>query len=59
MGEFARRLSDGAEVKIGTCEEMLYLRFDDRHKVCALPNSVDVSNPQHGGQLLSPPSLSR
>ncbi len=30
MGEYAKRASDGVEVKIGTCEAMYYLRFEDR-----------------------------
>ena len=41
MGEFATRISDGQEVKIGTCESMYYLRFEDRFKVRALSNNVD------------------
>jgi hypothetical protein len=52
MGEFSRRISDGAEIKIGTCEEMLYLRFEDRHKVAALRGSVDVNDPKQAGKLL-------
>jgi hypothetical protein len=43
MGEYAIRKSDRQSVKIGTCEEMLYLRWDDRSKVAAEPNSVDVN----------------
>lgn len=41
MGEYAKRKSDGQEVKIGTCEDMLYLRYEDREKVSKLPNSLD------------------
>lgn len=33
MGEYARRKSDGAEIKIGTCEDMYYLRYEDKDKV--------------------------
>jgi hypothetical protein len=33
MGEDARRKSDGQRVKIGTCESMYYLRFDQRGDV--------------------------
>ena len=33
MGEYARRKSDNAEIKIGTCEDMYYLRYEDRDKV--------------------------
>jgi hypothetical protein len=41
MGEYAKRKSDGVEVKIGTCESMYYLRYEDRAKVAKLPNSLD------------------
>lgn len=37
MGEYAVRISDGREVKIGTCESMYYLRFEDRDKVRGIP----------------------
>jgi hypothetical protein len=33
MGEDARRKSDGQRIKIGTCESMYYLRFDQRGDV--------------------------
>lgn len=33
MGEYARRISDGQEIKIGTCEDMYYLRYEDRFSV--------------------------
>ena len=33
MGEHAMRTSDGQRVKIGTCELMYYLRYEDRNKV--------------------------
>lgn len=33
MGEYARRKSDNVEIKVGTCEDMYYLRYEDRHKV--------------------------
>lgn len=41
MGEYAKRLSDGAEVKIGTCENMYYLRYEDRYLMEKLPGNVD------------------
>lgn len=41
MGEYAKRKSDGEEVKIGTCESMYYIRWEDRNKVSKLPNSLD------------------
>lgn len=49
MGEYAKRLSDGQDVKIGTCESMYYLRYDQRQKVGAQrgnvdPNSLDALN---------------
>lgn len=39
MSELARY--NGQVVKIGTCEDMYYLRYDQRHLVTAEPNSVD------------------
>jgi hypothetical protein len=39
MGEYASY--KGQEIKIGTCEDMYYLRFDQRHMVQALPGNVD------------------
>lgn len=33
MGEYAIRKSDGRSIKIGTCESMYYLRYEDRRKV--------------------------
>jgi len=51
MGEYAIRVQDGAEIKIGTCEDMLYLRFQDRDKVAAKHGSLDVNNPRIAGQL--------
>jgi len=33
MGEYAKLKTTGEEVKIGTCENMYYLRFEDRYKV--------------------------
>lgn len=41
MGEYARRLSDGEEIKIGTCEDMYYLRADQRRLVAAIPHSLN------------------
>ena len=39
MGEYARRKSDGAEIKIGTCESMYYLRLEDKDKVSPMEGS--------------------
>lgn len=33
MGEYAKRKSDGERIKIGTCESMYYLRYEDKDKV--------------------------
>lgn len=43
MGEYAKRISDDQEVKIGTCKSMYYLRYEDRHLVSPLENSIDAS----------------
>lgn len=45
MGEYAR--FNGEEIKIGTCENMYYLRADQRHLVTAIAGNVDpsVANP--------------
>lgn len=43
MGEYAKRKSDGAHIKIGTCEEMLYLRYEDRNKVEPWTGSLDAA----------------
>jgi hypothetical protein len=40
MGEYARRKSDGVEVKIGTCSRMYYLRYENRNDVTQLPHSL-------------------
>lgn len=52
MGEYAIRKLDRKEIKIGTCESMYYLRFEDRSKVAPLPNNVDVSRDSDAAQLL-------
>lgn len=41
MGEYAVRKSDGENVKIGTCEDMYYLRYDQRKLVKATRGNVD------------------
>jgi hypothetical protein len=52
MGEYARRKSDGQEVKIGTCESMYYLRYEDRDKVEAISYKGSfVPLPFKGGNL--------
>ncbi len=52
MGEYAERISDGEEVKIGTCESMYYLRFEDRNKVRHVSGNVNPSRDSEAGQLL-------
>lgn len=42
MGEYAIRKSDNEEIKIGTCEMMYYLRYEDRHKVSPRPDRNDT-----------------
>ena len=45
MGEYAIRKSDSERVKIGTCEEMYYLRYEDRDKVRHEHGNVDPMRP--------------
>ena len=47
MGEYAIRKSDGAEVKIGTCEDMYYLRADQADQVTHKSGNVDPRNLEH------------
>lgn len=42
MGEYAKRISDGEIVKIGTLEDMYYLRASQRHEVVPAPGEADV-----------------
>lgn len=42
MGEYAQY--QGSEIKIGTCEDMYYLRFQQRHEVTSLPNNVNLED---------------
>ncbi|WP_165044958.1 hypothetical protein [Dysgonomonas sp. ZJ709] len=42
MGENAIRIEDNKIVKIGKCEEMYYLRYEDRHKVRKSNDSIDT-----------------
>lgn len=46
MGEYAALKSTGAETKIGTCEDMLYLRFDQLDQIRAIPHSLDPRDRQ-------------
>jgi hypothetical protein len=47
MGEYAKLKGTGKEVKIGTCEDMLYLRYDQREQVWAQHGNVDPMNAEH------------
>jgi hypothetical protein len=49
MGEYAIRKSDNERVKIGTCEDMYYLRFEQRFDVIPVQGSVDPA--RDAGQL--------
>jgi hypothetical protein len=46
MGEYARY--NGQTVKIGTCNSMYYLRWDDRQEVTPIPGNVDPVNEPAG-----------
>jgi hypothetical protein len=48
MGEYAIEKSSGETIKIGTCEDMYYLRHDQRHLVSKERGSVDVNGPEAG-----------
>jgi len=54
MGEYAKRNSDGQEIKIGTCEDMYYIRYEDRFKVSPLPGNVDISSDAAGCRFRLP-----
>lgn len=42
MGEYAWHC--GESIKIGTCQNMYYLRLEDRHLISRDENSIDVKN---------------
>lgn len=44
MGEYAKY--KGERVKIGTCENMYYLRYDQRHDVTPLSGNVNPAGPE-------------
>lgn len=44
MGEYA--IYNCSDIKIGTCEDLYYLRFDQRHLVVPLPGSLDPADPE-------------
>ena len=41
MGEYAKRKADGEEVKIGTMDNMYYLRYEDRNAVECIHGNVN------------------
>lgn len=43
MGEYATRRADGQKIKIGTCEDMFYLRIEDSNKVDPISGNVDAA----------------
>lgn len=45
MGEYATRKSDGEHVKIGTCEDMFYLRADQVGQIQRESGSLDPADP--------------
>ena len=49
MGEYAT--SQGEQVEIGSCEDLYYLRYDQRLKVVQCPNSLDPADPEILGHL--------
>lgn len=44
MGEYAQRNSDGSSIKIGTCENMYYLRADQVHLITSTRGSLDAQD---------------
>lgn len=46
MGEYAQRKSDGNSIKIGTCEDMYYLRANQADQITATRGSLDPQNEQ-------------
>ena len=44
MGEYAKY--QGEEIKIGTCEDLYYLRADQAFKVEGIDNSLDPRDPK-------------
>ncbi len=43
MGEYATRKADKHDIKIGTCEQMYYIRYEDRNQVAPLEGSLDCA----------------
>lgn len=51
MGEYAIRKSDGERIKIGTCEQMYYLRADQVDKIMAESGSVNPASRKHAESI--------
>lgn len=51
MGEYATLRRNGENIKIGTCEDMYYLRHNQRNQVTAELGSVDPNNPATASEL--------
>jgi hypothetical protein len=49
MGEYAKY--NGEQIKIGTCENMYYLRYDQRNLVDPIPHSLDPSDESIIGEI--------
>ncbi len=51
MGEYAILEETGVDVKIGTCEDMLYLRYDQRHQVRQQRGSLNPADRETQKQI--------
>lgn len=51
MGEYATLRRNGESIKIGTCEDMYYLRYNQREQVTALSGSVNPNDPATASEL--------
>lgn len=51
MGEYAIRKTDGVEIKIGTCEQMYYLRADQVGQILPVLHSVNPQSVDHAGSI--------
>jgi len=46
MGEYANLVGSGGEIKIGTCENMYYLRYDQRRQIWPIRGSLNPADPE-------------
>lgn len=56
MGEYAKSNKDGEIVKIGTCEDMYYLRADQLEEITAIDHSMDPWLLCASAMLADPPT---